>query len=140
MNPSLIAEYRQQRQHHHTGSSALRAARILLAFKRVEQFGLVRLHVEPEIDCYDMSYIDTWEISDKKKEAEKKSLSDRIDQEGCWILVAQYKDEDSWKTVDSVGGFIGDDWQNSGYDIDMMLGALEAAADNYIKHNISTRL
>lgn len=59
--------------------------------------------------------------------AQRKVTNARIEREGHWILVAYFRanDSDPWETCDSVGGFIGDDWKDSGYDVDLMAHALD---------------
>lgn len=137
---ALVREYRKQRQYYHA-ELALRAARVELAWREAEARGLVRLQAEPEIDCYDDSYIDTWDMSEGRKERAKKEVADRIDRDGHWILLSQFlTDSGEWETADSVGGFIGEDYKNSGYDVDLKLAALTAAGAETILNNLPRSL
>jgi hypothetical protein len=133
MAKTLLQWYRHYRVHGsgivgESAKGAMRAARIRMRFDALESDDLVRLHLEPECDMYDDSYIDTWGFSEEKVKREKAKIWRRIEREGCWILVGQFRasDEDAWESADSIGGFIGDDWQDSGYDIDIMHATLDA--------------
>jgi hypothetical protein len=127
MNARILAEYLRLRRNGCSGSYALRAARTLDAFTDAENDGLVKLECEPECDYYDDSYVDTWEhCSQTAKDRAKKEIADRIDRDGHWILVGYYLDTDgTWERADCIGGFIGDDWQDSGYDVDIRQACLD---------------
>lgn len=77
-----------------------------------------RVSIKEDDDMYDDSYIDTWGESEEEVIRLKKELWDRIENEGVWGLVGEVKCKccGSWTTTDSVWGFVGDDWKNSGYD------------------------
>ena len=123
------SEYLRLRHKGWPASNAWRAAKVNEAFASAEAEGLVRVSCEPE-SYYDDSYIDTWDDSEKEKEKLRKELWTRIEQEGCWICGTQYLDPiHGWTRVDSIGGFIGDDWKDSGYDVDSKSQALEALAN-----------
>jgi hypothetical protein len=51
----------------------------------------------------------------------------RADALGVVGIVGQAYVGGEWETVDSVWGFIGDDWDQSGYDADIMRGAMARA-------------
>lgn len=45
---------------------------------------------------------------------------DRANRDGMTGIVGQYLTNGKWIHADSVWGFIGDDWKDSGYDLDIM--------------------
>ncbi len=89
-----------------------------------------RIGLVPDEFPYDDSYVDTWNETNEKKAKIKQELQNRIESDGVWGLVAQIKCEacGAWEYIDSIGGFIGMDWQNSGYD-DEMLTAIKKRAE-----------
>ncbi len=128
MNRCVRREYDRLRDKGWTAADALRAARIHDRWTDLENAGLVKLDMDPEIDCYDDSYIDTWGLSPGRAAREKREIHERINREGHWIVVvyARATDEDEWSPVDSCGGFIGTDHEDSGYDVDLMRAAIDA--------------
>lgn len=83
--------------------------------------GPLRLRLEPEHECYDDSYIDTWtDVSEEEREGYRADLWERIERDGVWILLGEFWDGREWIVAASCGGFIGDDWDRSGYDSDIM--------------------
>jgi len=93
--------------------------------------GPIRLILSPEQECYDDSYFDTWDdLSEQKKEKYRKELWDRIECDGVWSLVGEYWDGSEWVHADSCGGFIGDDWKDSGHDTDIMAMTISAYSDH----------
>lgn len=127
MNP-VEYEYHRLRRKEWAAQAAWRAAKTNAEWDAAEWEELVKLDVIPEFDVYDDSFIDTWGLSPKKAEAEKKEIHQRIERDGCWIIVSYFRpDRDAeWIAVDSVGGFIGDDYKDSGYDTDLKRAALDA--------------
>ena len=116
-----------------TATQAIRHARTAVAFFAApgdyadqDDDALVRLAWEPEFECHDASYVDSWPMSDAKKERQKKEIFAMIERDGLWILCAQWRpDTDSeWETVDSIGDMVGDDY--SGYEPELMQAALDA--------------
>lgn len=128
MDPSVLKYYKRYRAKNYPAHSAMYLAKVRAAWDVAESNGLVRVRAEVEIDCYDDSYIDTWDVSDAKKERYRKEVYDRIDREGYWIYFTEYRltDDEPWEVAESCGGFIGEDWIDSGCDIDMMVAALDA--------------
>lgn len=98
------------------------------AFEQAEADGLLRFRVEPDETIYDDSYIDTWEVSESEKDAAKKEIWERIEQDGVWGIVVDKKCSECghWDEVDSVYGFIGNEYKNSGYDTDIKATGLKA--------------
>lgn len=129
MSRTIFSEYRRLRQLDWPAAKAWDAAKVNDAFEELDG-DLVMWAIVPEHDVYDDSYIDAWDISPKRKEALKRELAERISREGCWIVVSYFRPsaDDEWIAVDSVGGFIGDDMKDSGYDVDLKRAALDALA------------
>lgn len=111
---------------------AMRNARIRQAWERVEypmdgeptfgiepKIGNVRLSIQPECDEY--------QHGDYDNERQRQEVIDRLNRDGLWTVVGEYFDGEDWQHADSCGGFIGDDWKHSGYDVDIMEATMEAA-------------
>lgn len=128
MNPWTRHEYNRLRALGWTASDALRSARIKDRFSDLENDGLVKLELEPECDFYDDSYLESCGLTPDRLAREREDLRNRIERDGHWILVAYYRadDESEWIAADSCGGFIGDDWKDSGYDTDLRSAAIDA--------------
>jgi hypothetical protein len=121
-------EYERLRRLGWRANQALAAAKLRDRFAELDG-DLVKLEVEPEIDFYDDSYIDCWtHLSERARARERNELRKRINSEGHWILVAYWRPnhDADWEMADSVGGFIGDDYRDSGYDDDLRRDALDA--------------
>lgn len=119
-------------------SQALRNARIKLAWEaaggvevdewEAERFeqpdcGHVRLFLAVDSDpssAFDGDF----------SERDLAELRERANRDGVCGVCAQFWDGSEWVHVDSVWGFIGNDWRGSGYDIDLMSAALEALASH----------
>lgn len=114
-------EYRRMRLLGNTAAYALRAAKVRAAFADLEAFGAVRFVVTPDEcgymagDCDDEAYV-----------------NERLEREGLWTIAVEgsFDGGETWEHIDAVGGFIGEDWRDSGYDVDLMEAAVEAACDS----------
>lgn len=148
--------YRQERTKGATmvGFAAVQAYRNAIdriKWEALQRIGAVRLWTEPDFDC-DLSYLDDDSYSDREGRAIAKRTRDRAERDGCWGLIGQYRtdfdnvdddgcwewhpsdvDDDSgrvkWRCANSIWGFVGDDWQNSGYDDDIRAAAIKAFRD-----------
>lgn len=62
-------------------------------------------------------------------ERQRKEEIERIERDGVWGIVSKVKCPTcgEWNQADSVWGFIGDDWKESGYDLDVKAAALREA-------------
>lgn len=121
----ISPEYRRLRKAGWTASMAFRAASTLEAFVELLKQELVKIEVDP--DDYDASYIDTWtDKSESYRERARKEVQRRLEQDGAWSVSvwARASTEDDFELVDSVGGFLGDDWMDSGYDVDLREAAI----------------
>lgn len=75
-------------------------------------------------DCFEPRHHP--EIKPEILERERQAEIDRIERDGVWGYVAEYWDGDQWEHADSIWGFIGGDFDSSGYDTDLMESALDA--------------
>ncbi len=107
---------------------------------------LVRLRVMPD-ECCELDNIlgDSYDpkvnpdIPAERLERERQAEIDRINRDGVWGVIGEYRvsADEEWEQADSCWGFVGDDWKNSGYDIDIMqttLDALEKAQADVCPH------
>lgn len=117
--------YTRYRALGYCASDALRSAHIVVRFEDEggsrdggDYDGLVKLECDLEYEPYDHG---------DDTPAQRKVTNDRIEHEGHWILVSYWRanDSDPWEQADAIGGFIGDDWRDSGYDVDLMASALD---------------
>lgn len=138
MNALEQREYRRQRTLGQPARWALLHARTKVAWRNVEWhsdrrdpngddgMGWARLRVEWD-DSADLSYLDVNAKDQRERAAAKREL-DRAERDGCVGIIGEYWNGDEWVHVDSVWGFIGDDWKDSGYDYDVMDATLKARA------------
>lgn len=123
-----VDEYYRLRDMGWGATAAWRAAQINTRFEERENAGIMRLLTAEESEGYDASYVDTWtDLSTFRREKWKASILDRVNREGVYCITSYVWDSPtvSYLPVDSCGGFIGDDWKDSGYDTDIKLSALE---------------
>lgn len=95
----------------------------------------VRLRIEPdEIVSLDDLAGDTFDpkanpdIPKARMDREREAFIETVNRDGVWGVIAEYWNGEKWVHADSCWGFVGDDWQDSGYDVDAMEAALEALA------------
>ena len=119
MNPWIKAEYERLRRNNWRAVDALRAARVKDRFEDLQNERLVRFRFEPECDMYEFG---------EGEEPFREEITERINREGYWIVCTDYlnAETEEWEQAEAIGGFIGDDWQDSGYDVDLRLAAIEA--------------
>lgn len=125
MNAETRREFQRLRAKGWPARSALATARTNVTFEALERSGCVRVRMEPD-DYYedDDTYPDRTPL---QVEHDRKTLWARIEREGVWGAVTEARCPlgGPWLYVDSCFGFIGDDWNDSGYD--------DAAKDAAIK-------
>jgi hypothetical protein len=105
--------------------TALWEARTMAQWETLESAGLVRLQYVPYDEPYDVSYVDTWGLSDGRTEREKKRIADLIESDGVWNLLGQYRTDRSqpFETGDAVCGFVGTD--RNGYEPSIASNTIE---------------
>lgn len=121
-------EYRRLRGIGWTATEAFRAAKVRTAWEYAESAGIVSLEVVPDDSwlTFDDLMGDTFnraanpDIPESRMAREEKAERERFERDGVVGIVAKAHGEH----VDSVWGFIGDDWKDSGYDVDLMAAAL----------------
>lgn len=139
--------YRRERKIGWRAGQALRNARIRARWDELDGFvfdgddydkddapgetiyasGPIRLLIEPDREMYDDSYIDTWtDLRETDRERIRSNLRDRINRDGAWNVVGEFWNGQEWECTDSCCGFVGDDWENSGYDTDIMSATIDA--------------
>jgi hypothetical protein len=118
---------------------ALRDARIKIKFEDLEADGMVRIVAEPDEaytwaghggDCYNVDLLaDTVPGGARTILAWKKAEMERVERDGFTYVKTEVQCPccGSWEFVDGIGGFVGDDWKDSGYDTDLMATAIERA-------------
>lgn len=116
MCSSRTSYYKAARAAGWPAAQAWRAALVRERWEQACASGIVRLRTEPD---YDFEPLDEQDAA----------LAAR---DGTWGVVAEVRCSccGAWRCVDSVWGFVGDTWRDSGYDVDLMARALdEAGAD-----------
>jgi len=103
-------------------------------FDYFEEDGLVRLESVPD-DCmsvddlfgdtFDDYHADTIPGGQRTLNAQKAEAYDRLQNEGAWVVESEYKQDGFWHTADCIGGFVGDDFDGSGYEPQVCLAAVE---------------
>ena len=122
------SEYKRLRKLGFRAEQAFNAAIINARFATIEDDGAVSISVEPDPEPYDDSYIDEWnDCSENERAQYRRSTAQRIEQDGVWGIVSSYycTGTEQMETLDCVWGFIGEDWCDSGYDVDMKAAALD---------------
>jgi len=136
--PCIVYGRMVRPQMHEGAKAALRLARTTCAFDALVFSDLARFETAPD-DWYtfDDHEGDTYspaanpDIKPAILDRERKAELDRANREGFYVLSVQVRESDDaqWETLDSCGGFLGDDWRGSGYDLDMMRVAVDWHAD-----------
>ena len=123
MNQRAIRHYKRLREKNWHAREACRAAKAKEAFEVLEGAGLARLRVESD----DMDPKDLMPEGYSAKE--QKEYLERAERLGICGIIVECRNplagEDAWEHVDSCWGFIGDDWQDSGYDTDFYENAID---------------
>ena len=105
-----------------------------IAFDKLVESGDVHLRIESYYDADPEDLMgDLFEpeanpdIPEVELQSEKTSYIQRMDDEGIWGVIGEFKCPycESWIEADSVWGFVGNDWKESGYDEDIMNTTME---------------
>jgi len=131
-------EYRRLRADGHVARFAYHAATINQRWRAAQEAGLVELAIEPDewISFEDLTG-DTYnreanpDIPEARMAREEAAERERIDREGVWGIVGRYRvsPDALWKVADSICGFIGNDFEGSGYDVDVKSETLDRLTD-----------
>ena len=109
---SVRDEYRRLRRLNWPPVNALTAARVNMSFRAAEFCGLVRFDVEPD-EGNTLNDL----VGEGASNKLRNNFAKRINTEGVWGIVVHVKCDScrGWREVDSVWGFIGNDFQDSFY-------------------------
>jgi hypothetical protein len=131
-------EYQRLRRQGMAAKWAFHSAKVLAQWQNLGGED-VRLRVEPdegisfdnlEGDCFNP--VVNSDIPASKVAREQKEFRQRVNDEGVWFVVGEYRDAfGRWRSADSCGGFVGDDWRDSGYDTDIMEATIRAFLGDY---------
>lgn len=133
-----FSPYGDRRMFPTTAQSALQQARyriqaegIKAKFQAMEEH-TVRITSHPDDDSYyedlegDMFNPDVnTDINPSILEREQNEFRARVERDGVWSYSSEYWNGEEWEHADSISGFVGDDFNDSGYDTDLMQAALE---------------
>lgn len=124
--PNERKTYKELRAKGWKASEAKRHAK-LYALVNNELDSLVRLAAVAD-DSFDID-----NVAPMADDAEREATYSRVNSEGFWGCVSQFRlsTEDDWIDADSVWGFVGDDFIDSGYDADLLESAI-AEREAYI--------
>jgi len=121
MNEWIKAEYFRLRHEGWAASCAWRAAKVKDAWEDAEAEGLVRLGADPD-ECTYIEDLDPDGTPEQRAETMR-----RANRDGVWVFYTEYLDPvHGWVVADSIGGVLGDDFEDSGYDTDLRENALDA--------------
>lgn len=95
-------------------------------FERLKKLGLVRFQIKPD----EYSTVEDLEgdmfnprvnpdIAPEKLAEERNDFIDRINRDGIFGIIGEYKINSGWEVADSCWGFVGNDYEGSGYDDDI---------------------
>lgn len=133
---TLVKEYKRQRALGVQAKHAIHTARTLVEWEGLgghtkqddyeEPDARVRLSILPDEDWQHATECGCPDTGCEERNIE---LANR---DGVWGIVGEYRirDEDDWEQADSIWGFIGSSWEDSGYDTDVRgetIRALKAA-------------
>jgi hypothetical protein len=118
-------------------------AGVEMVFNQLRECGWVDIQDEPDDLFYDDLFGDCYDpvvnndINPNVLAKQEAAAIEQINNDGVWVTVAKYRDpteyEDDreWHETDSCGGFVGGDFWGSGYDIDFMIGLIDAIGGCY---------
>lgn len=111
-------------------------AETLSKWEEAEDNNLVKFEVVPDEMGYSLDDLagDCFnpkanpDINPQTLKKQEKEFIERVNREGVNGIVGKYWNGEEWEVADSVWGFVGDDWENSGYDIDVKASTLDELA------------
>lgn len=108
MNKKLAPIYKQFRVAGNNAAVSLRSAKTVLAFRKLESEGLVRMRVEPETESYLDSYGEPEEYiaQDGRHVSAKEALEEllhTLETYGCWWTCSEVLVDGTWEHADSCG-------------------------------------
>jgi hypothetical protein len=123
----LHAEYRRRRAAGWTAKQAWDAAHTAVAFEAEAEAGRVRFRVLRDEDPDPDPFAGARGLRPSEERREHERIVRMAGDWGVWGIVSEVKCPccGRWVTVDSVWGFLGNDWRDSAYDTDVMQAALD---------------
>lgn len=115
---------------------------VSLVWDLFERLNLVRLDAHPD-DCpfddlhgdmFDPIHADDIPGGMRELRAQLKRAHDRLEVDGQWYYEAAIRDLeglDGWHMADNIGGFVGDDFENSGCKEDMQIACFNMIAKHF---------
>lgn len=137
MTTTLRREYTRFRQGGGTAKGALYCAKTVVAWREMEQAGLVRVKAEPEQESYFDVYGEPegYEGANGRRvtaEQERKELIESFERDGLWFVTSEYFDGRTWCQADSIGMIDLPNplcpYASGGYVTDLMQAALDRVA------------
>lgn len=118
---NIQREYKRLRQLNWTAQLAWSAAKTNVAWDEAEARGPVRVVCEPD------EYMTLEDLcGDNASKRELRLVQARAERDGVWNYRTEYLDPiEGWTLADQCAGFVGDDWHDSLYDVDMKQSALK---------------
>lgn len=140
----VFATYTQERKAGFGSKEALRRARTIAAWEVLggyfefsaanadsprTQTPTVRLVIDDDPEGYDDSYLDEWDdVPDAVRAEIRAGIIHCSKWYGVVMVCAEWWNGEEWEHADSARGFIGNEWQGSGLDVDLMQAAMDAYA------------
>ena len=124
----------------------IEAVGIEMVFNQLRECGWVDIQDEPDDVFYDDLFGDCYDpvvnndMNPNVLAKQEAAAIEQIKNDGVWVMVAkhrdpteyvEYEDDREWHETDSCGGFVGGDFWGSGYDIDFMIGLIDAIGGCY---------
>lgn len=124
MNQRATRHYKRLREKNWHAHAACRAAKAKEAFEVFASAGLARLRVESD----DMRCAE--DLMPDGSAKEQKEYLERAARLGIYGIIIEARnplsgDDGPWEHIASCWGFIGDDWEDSGYDTDFYLAVVD---------------
>lgn len=110
---------------------------VRMVFELMEKNHYVRILQEPDDLSFDDLFGDAFDEANarymaggmRELEAQKRAAKNRLLEAGQWVHFVEFLNSDGdWAIADSIGGFVGDDFDHSGYAEGMMAEALSEFA------------
>lgn len=145
-NKELLRLYQRERAKGFQAKWALSNARTRLEWDKHEvaeyssgepidpKRGDVRLRVVPDETC-SLEDLEGDSFNPKanpnipasRLQRDREDFIAKVNRDAVWGIIGECFDGEAWQHADSCFGFVGNDWQGSGYDTDIMRATLDAA-------------
>lgn len=139
MQPEVRDEYRRLRGLGFTAQWALHDAVANVRFDELHGRGFVRIRALPDhLHTTDRDIDDL--AGTHATPHQLRELRRRVETDGIFGIISEHRCSccKSWIVADSVWGFIGDDWKDSGYDADLKRAALHQYTEEWLNQRRRT--